>query len=163
MQNPYLYSSFLKNSIYLFQKAPSLRVRAPCWWTALWLAQMTVLPVSQSRQSPGSTVKTASWTQRSTRAPSRRPPAQQRQDHQKLEIQEFQPSIQECGNARHTEVSQEKKTVQTPFLVKNSWDGLIFWSGRRMLLQQQHGVKGRSQTAEQEIIELKTSLEWILD
>lgn len=67
---------------------------------------MTVLPVSQS---PDSTVKTASRTQKSTRAPSRRPPAQQRQDRRNLEVQEFQPSIPECGNVRHTEVSQENK------------------------------------------------------
>lgn len=43
-----------------------------------------------------------------------------------------------------------KENGSNTFRSENSWDGLLFWRGRRMLLQQHHSVKGRSQTAEQE-------------
>lgn len=70
---------------------------------------MTVSPIGQARQSTASTVKTASQPQTSKRAPPRHPAAQQYKHHQNLGTQEFQPSIQEYGNVRITEVSQEKK------------------------------------------------------
>lgn len=120
---------FLSPHPFYFQKAPSLLIRAPSWQTTLWLTQMTVAPDGQSRHSPGSTVKTASQTRRSPRAPSPRPPpAQQRPEHRHLAAQKFPPSTQECGNIRHSEVRGERKHFSA-FTVKYfRWAFILEWS-----------------------------------
>lgn len=114
---------------FYFQRAPSLRIRAPSWQTAPWSAQMTVTPDSRSRPSPGSTVKTASQTRGSPRAPSPRPPpAQQRPERRHLAAQKFQPSTPECGNIRPTEVRGERKWFSAFTVQSSRWAFILEWS-----------------------------------
>lgn len=136
MQNPHPTTrgrpTCLSPRPFYFQRAPSLLIRAPSWQTTLWLAQMTVTPDSQSRHSPGFSVKTASQTWRSPRAPSpRRPPAQQRPEHRPLAAQKFQPSTQECGNISHSEVRGERKQFSA-FHSRWKVEFFRFWNGHRM-------------------------------